>query len=86
VLTEARLRTQGIGVPDLGLNEIGRFPIPVPPINEQKIILEFINRKIPKLHDVISHSKKQIENLQVYRQALISSAVTGKIDVRETVA
>ena len=58
---------QGIGVPDLGLNEIGKFPIPVPPINEQKRILESLNEEIPKLDIIISNSGKLIEKLKEYK-------------------
>ena len=69
----------------LGLDEIGRFSIPVPPINEQKIILEYVDKKIGKINELISKAESQIKTLHEYRQSLIFSAVTGKIDVREAI-
>ena len=44
ILTEARMRTQGIGVPDLGLGEIGRFPVPLPPMQDQKSIADYLDK------------------------------------------
>jgi type I restriction enzyme S subunit len=49
VLTDANLRTQSIGVSDLGLNEIERFSIPVLPIIEQKLILKFLEQRLSKV-------------------------------------
>ncbi|RVU29319.1 restriction endonuclease subunit S [Neptunomonas marina] len=82
VLTEAKIKTNGIGVPDLGLKEIGRFPIPLPPIDEQKDILSYLETKLKKMDRLISKSVKSVDLMKERRVALISAAVTGKIDVR----
>jgi len=82
ILTEARMRTKGIGVPDLGLGEIGRFPIPLPPISEQERIVKFLENEVNLYSNLISEAEKSITLLQERRTALISAAVTGKIDVR----
>ncbi len=82
LLTEAKARTVGIGVPDLGLGEIAKFPIPLPPKPEQEAILEFLNKNDAKIKTGIKDISKQIDLLNEYRTALISEAVTGKIDVR----
>ena len=58
------------------------FTVPVPPLEEQKQISEFIhskNRLIDKMKTSIS---EKINHLNEYRTALISAAVTGKIDLR----
>ena len=85
VLTEARLRTQGIGVPDLGLKEIARFPIPLPPLEEQRIIAGYLRSHITAIDSLIARTQASINSIREYRQTLISSAVTGKIDLREEV-
>ncbi len=82
ILTEARLRTQGIGVPDLGLGEIGRFPIALPPVSEQKQIARYLDDQAGKFRALTAEAKRATNLLQEHRSALISAAVTGKIDVR----
>jgi len=82
VLTEAKIRTQGIGVPDLGLSEICRFPVPLPPIDEQREIANYLDEKEMTLRSLSTRINDGLEQLREYRSALISAAVTGKIDVR----
>ncbi len=59
--------------------------IPIPPKSEQKEILSSIEKETKRIDIIISKCEKEIELLQEYRIALISEAVTGKIDVREEV-
>ncbi len=54
-----------------------------PPIHEQQIIVEFLDSEFTKLDLLISKTESALSCLHEYRQALITSAVTGKIDVRE---
>ena len=56
--------------------------VPVAPINEQQVIASYIVTETSKLDARIAKRRKQIELLQEYKQALITDAVTGKIDVR----
>ena len=56
--------------------------MPVPPLDEQEAIVEMIARKMQVYKDLTSKAEAQIILLQERRTALISSAVTGKIDVR----
>ena len=65
--------------------KIRAFPVVLPPCDEQMSILEAIGHLASKLDTLIAKVRKQIENLQEYRIALISSAVTGQIDVRQAV-
>jgi type I restriction enzyme S subunit len=85
VLIEATMRTQGIGVPDLGLKQISRFPIPLPPLEEQKAIVSYLDKTLLALRSLVSRVHDGIKRLEEYRSALISTAVTGQIDVREEV-
>lgn len=56
--------------------------IPCPPIPEQLAIAEFLESECLKLDGLASTTETAITRLTEYRQALITSAVTGKIDVR----
>lgn len=62
---------------------VSELLIPIPPANEQPLIIEHIEKETTRIDSIISKSEKEIELLQEYRTALISEVVTGKIDVRE---
>lgn len=64
---------------------VGRMFVPVPPITEQRAIAAFLDRETAKLDALIAKIREGIERLKEYRTALISAAVTGKIDVRDAV-
>jgi len=56
--------------------------LPIPPIDEQYSIASFLDRETAKIDTLIAKVGEAIEGLKEYRTALISAAVTGKIDVR----
>ena len=56
--------------------------LPVPPVNEQTEIVNAIESQLQTLKELIAQAERSIELLQERRTALISAAVTGKIDVR----
>jgi len=58
------------------------LPICVPPIKEQGEIAAYIEEKVELFRGLIAEAERAIELLQERRTALISAAVTGKIDVR----
>ena len=62
--------------------DIVSFPLAVPPEEEQKAIVEHVAEAEEKFYSLIQLSIIQVELLQERRTALISAAVTGKIDVR----
>jgi len=67
----------------LTFSQIANMVITAPKnVEEQRAIASFLYRKTAKLDALISKIHKAIEKLQEYRTALISAAVTGKIDVR----
>lgn len=59
--------------------------VPIPMLNEQRSIVEFIDSETTKINALIGKINNAIDKLLEYRTALISAAVTGKIDVREEV-
>ena len=76
----------GVTYPAINSSIIGTFPCIIPDLNEQKQITEFLDKQTSKIDKLISKAELQIKTLEEYRQSLISSAVTGKIDVREAIA
>jgi type I restriction enzyme S subunit len=56
--------------------------IPIPPKEEQEEIVEFIGDELKSLDQLSDSIKKAINKLSEYRNALITSAVTGQIDLR----
>jgi len=61
------------------------YDIPVPPIEEQREIVEYIEQETEKIDLLKREVEKQIEYLREYRTRLISDVVTGQIDVRDVV-
>jgi type I restriction enzyme S subunit len=66
---------------NLNYSDFKRMPIIVPPIVEQKAIVEFIEKLKNKIATAISLKEQEIEKLKEYKATLINSAVTGKIKV-----
>jgi type I restriction enzyme S subunit len=69
--------------PHLNAEELGNLVILVPPFPEQQSIATFLDRETGKIYALITKVEDAIAKLKEYRTALISAAVTGKIDVRE---
>lgn len=55
--------------------------IPLPPLEEQKAIVAFINDRTNKINSLISDLEAEIEYLKEYKQKLIADCVTGQIKV-----
>ena len=66
--------------------DIQKFSMPLPPVNEQGRIVEFIRTETRRLDDVVDKTRRSIDLLREYRTALISAAVTGQIDLPGTEA
>lgn len=62
--------------------EVREFSIPLPPLPEQRTIADFLDREAAKIDALVEKVEAAIERLQDYRAALVTAAVTGKIDVR----
>lgn len=57
--------------------------IPLPPIEEQKQIAQFLDSEISKIDSIIGKIKKQIELIKEYKNSLINQAVCGKVGVQK---
>ena len=71
---------------NIGQSTILELTIALPPLAEQRAIADHLDRETGKLDRLTASVEAAIERLQEYRAALITAAVTGKIDVREAPA
>jgi type I restriction enzyme S subunit len=72
--------------PKLMNNVMARIRVQVPPGDEQHSIAAFLDRETARIDALVAKVRNAIDRLKELRTALISAAVTGKIDVREEVA
>ena len=82
LISEIIARSVGVSYPAINASEIARLPIPLPPPAEQRAIAAFLDRECGKIDTLTSEAERAIALLKERRAALISAAVTGKIDVR----
>jgi len=76
----------GAAVRGVNIFDLKRANIPTPPHREQVAIAAFIDRETLRLEELTVEAQRAIDLLQERRTALISAAVTGQIDVRNSVA
>ncbi|MBU4534083.1 MAG: restriction endonuclease subunit S [Firmicutes bacterium] len=67
--------------PHLNSEELGGCILVLPPLSEQSIIVDYLNREIARIDMVLAKTKESIEKLREFCSALITAAVTGQIDV-----
>jgi len=75
--------TYGTKMPRASSEFIGEMYLPTPPKPEQKEIASYLDTQTQKIDTLIEKSQQAITLLKERKTALISAAVTGKIDVRE---
>jgi type I restriction enzyme, S subunit len=71
----------GAKVKGINIRDLKRPLVPVPPRREQDEIAAYLDAEIGKLHDLEAATIRSIEALGEYRQALITAAVTGQLDI-----
>jgi type I restriction enzyme S subunit len=76
------ISNSGSSIPTMTQEAIGNFRFALPPEDEQRSIVEFVDRELSKLSTLTAEAQRAIALLQERRTALISAAVTGQIDVR----
>lgn len=64
-------------------SQIENLAIPLPPLAEQEQIVRFVDGDYSRISRLQKKVKAALQRLQEYRAALITNAVTGKIDVRD---
>ncbi len=75
--------TTGVSVPHISPEQINNFEIAIPPMAEQEVIADYLSTQAFKFDRLIEEADFANGLLKERRTALISAAVTGKIDVRD---
>ncbi|UIZ56733.1 restriction endonuclease subunit S [Acinetobacter sp. SCLZS86] len=66
----------------LTTGNLNSFEVPLPPFEERELIVSTLDNETTKIDSLIVKAESAIQLMQERRTALISAAVTGKIDVR----
>lgn len=80
---QIKLLQSGSTIQHFGPYHLQQMHITLPTVTEQDQIAKTVKEKTARLDSLISIADQQIELMQERRTALISAAVTGKIDVRD---
>ena len=79
------MESAGSAMQNLNASIIGGVPVAIPGLAEQRRISEYLDRETAKIDSLAVKVGEAIDRLKELRTALISAAVTGKIDVRDVV-
>jgi type I restriction enzyme, S subunit len=79
---QTALYQKGAAQPGLNLEHLKAFRFPMPPLEEQVSIRDFVTEQLFAFSSLLSEAEAAVALLIERRAALISAAVTGKIDVR----
>lgn len=74
--------TTQTAIPSMTQTDYNNISIPVPPLEEQNLIVTFLDSKCEEIDNGINLVKEKIFALQELKSVIISDVVTGKIDVR----
>lgn len=70
---------EGSSIPQLTLPNFRQIEIPLPPLDEQNLIVKKIERCFEKIDFAISNFKKSKELIEIYKQSVLSHAFNGKL-------
>ena len=79
---QGQVDTVGATSPHVNVSTIANYVLTEPPFSEQGEIANYVDGATSEIDDLVSEARSTVELLQERRTALISAAVTGKIDVR----
>lgn len=68
---------------DLSFTHVKKVWLPVPPKEEQVAIADHLDLATTRIDTLLAKTERSIELLREHRTALITAAVTGKIDLRD---
>ncbi|WP_412499604.1 restriction endonuclease subunit S [Vibrio furnissii] len=72
---------QGGGREGLNFQSLKNFWLALPPKQEQREIVNYINKVSVEMNNIVDSLQKQISKIKDYRSSLVNSAVTGKIKI-----
>jgi len=74
----------GAAQPKLTADRLGGIRLPVPPAAEQAAIADYLAIKTAELDGLVTQAIEAIDRVTEYREALITAAISGQIDVQES--
>jgi type I restriction enzyme S subunit len=77
---------QGSTSTHMRLGQVYDTPVLIPPLDEQKRIVDHIDAQTADIDAAIERAERQIDLMQQYRTSLVTEVVTGAVDVRAEVA
>jgi type I restriction enzyme, S subunit len=86
VRSQVEIVQYGAAQEQFNVSHAVNFAVAVPPLTEQRAIAAFLDQETARIDALIAKVRDVIDRLKEYRAALISAAVTGKIDVRKEIA
>lgn len=82
-LGEVLKSSVGVSYPAISNGRLIQIKIPVPPKREQQETVNYLDTQISKIDTLIAQTKEKIKTMEELRTSLISSVVTGQLDVRK---
>ena len=73
----------GTAQPNLSADNLGKYKFCIPPVEEQKAIVKYLNNICSQIDNLIIGKKKQLSTIQQHKKSLIYEYVTGKKRVKE---
>lgn len=80
VVDEICARSVGVSYPAFNGPELGALPVPLVPLDQQRRIADFLDRKTASIDTLIEKQEQLLALLAEKRQALITQAVTKGLD------
>lgn len=79
--TQIRKSVCGVKVFSITQQDLAPIEIVLPPLEEQRRIVNYLDKKTSAIDSIIEKIKTEIDALKTYRRALINEAVTGKLNI-----
>ena len=76
----SKLSVVGGTIPTMSQVQIGNFPIVIPPLSEQKVIIAFLDSKCAEIDALSADIQSEIDTLEAYKRSVITEAVTKGLD------
>lgn len=76
------LNSKGISYPAINSSDLINLSIIIPPLIEQKEIVNYLDENVLKIQKIIDDINHNIKLLKEYKKSLIYNVVTGKVDIR----
>ena len=73
----------GTAQPNLSADNLGKYKFCIPPVEEQKAIVKYLNNICSQIDNLVIGKKKQLSTIQQHKKSLIYEYVTGKKRVKE---